>query len=73
MAQVVAGVVRRMDGETRRVVIGAEEFALLGGIAVAADVGPGTSVTALVIQRSGSREIIHIHANAGARVLVPAS
>jgi hypothetical protein len=35
-------------------------------------VEPGISVTALVIQRSASREIIHIHANGGARVLVPA-
>jgi hypothetical protein len=40
---------------------------------VGADVEPGISVTALVIQRSGSREIIHIHANAGAGSLVPAS
>ena len=73
MARVVAGVVRRMDGESRRVVIGAEEFALLDGLSVAADVEPGTSVTALVIQRGDSREIIHIHATAGARVLASAS
>ncbi len=73
MARVVAGVVRRLDGEARRVVIGVEEFALLEGIPVGADVEPGISVTALVIQRSASREIIHIHATAGARVLVPAS
>jgi hypothetical protein len=61
MARVLAGVVRRIDGEHGRVRIGSEEFQFLEGLAVPGDVGPGASVRALVIDRDGGRAIIHLH------------
>jgi len=61
MARVLAGAVQRIDGENGRVRIGTEEFRLLEGLTVTVDVGPGTSVRALVIDRNGSGEIIHVH------------
>ena len=60
MAQIVEGVVARVDRAQGEIVIGTERFALLEGLPWSVDLTPGTAVTALVADRGDGRRLIHV-------------
>jgi hypothetical protein len=60
MAQIVEGVLGRVDRAQGEVVIGAETFALLEGVPWSVELTPGTAVTALVADRGDRRRLIHV-------------
>jgi hypothetical protein len=58
MTRIIGGIVQHIDRERGEVVLGGERLPILLGMPVDAAIAPGTSVTALVRERDGRRDVV---------------